>query len=132
MYELAAAVDMIARTEPIAKRFTDVIGGHAEVRRAALEHPESRAAHPDDRGDFVAIPVELLRHRVEMPEQLVGAVQEVDFHDRYFRKLVTLSPLPSGSTRPPRYLAKNASAAAVKTRLFSGRAKPCPSSGNTM
>ena len=51
---------------------------------------------------------------------------------RHFIKLVALSPLPSGSKRPPRYLARNASAAAVKTRLFSGRANPCPSSGNTM
>src|SRR2546429_2894762 len=129
---LDAFAGFIARPEIIAKRFNDVVGGHTDVRRASLEHPEHRAEHADDRGDFVAISVELFRHRVEMPEQLVGAVQEVDFHDRYFRKLVALSPLPCGSTRPPRYLAKNASAAAVKTRLFSGRAKPCPSSGNTM
>ena len=36
---------------------------------------------------------------------------------------------PIGSCRPPRQRARNASATAMKDRLFSGRAKPWPSSG---
>jgi len=38
----------------------------------------------------------------------------------------------SGSERPPRYLARNFSAAAKNFRRFSGLAKPWPSSGKTM
>ena len=36
---------------------------------------------------------------------------------------------PSGSVFPPRYFPRNASARALKSVRFSGRAKPCPSSG---
>ncbi len=36
---------------------------------------------------------------------------------------------PIGSNLPPRHRARNASATAMKDRLFSGRAKPWPSSG---
>ena len=36
-----------------------------------------------------------------------------------------------GSARPPRTLARNSSTRPRKSRLFSGRAKPCPSSGYT-
>src|SRR4051794_41025438 len=42
-----------------------------------------------------------------------------------------LSAGDGGSARPPRYFARKFSAAALKAMLFSGRAKPWPSSGKT-
>ena len=44
----------------------------------------------------------------------------------------TTAGVPPSWQRPPRYLAKNFSAASMATMLFTGRAKPCPSSGNRM
>ena len=38
---------------------------------------------------------------------------------------------PTGSARPPRQRCRKFSAAALKAILFTGRAKPWPSSGNT-
>src|SRR5207302_6933404 len=41
------------------------------------------------------------------------------------------SSVVAGSNLPPRYLARNSSLTALKAILLTGRAKPCPSSGNT-
>src|SRR5262245_43179565 len=43
--------------------------------------------------------------------------------------LEPLKSSPTGSQRPPRWRARNASTIALKARSFSGRAKPWPSSG---
>jgi len=43
-----------------------------------------------------------------------------------------LSASPIGSARPPKQEAKKFSVTALKAMLLTGRAKPCPSSGNTM
>src|SRR5205814_158381 len=63
---------------------------------AAFEHPEHRAQNPDDRGDFVTIPVALFRHRIEMPKQLVGAVEKVNLHPRKVRSVIEYRKSPTG------------------------------------
>ena len=50
---------------------------------------------------------------------------------RYFKYAWIDSSGCAGSARPPKFCARNASTAALKRLLFSGRAKPWPSSGNT-
>src|SRR5207245_6145199 len=40
-----ALARLVAWPERVAKRFDDVIGGHAQMRGAAFEHPQNR---PDD------------------------------------------------------------------------------------
>src|SRR5689334_4744026 len=69
---------LVAGPQVVAKRLDDVIGGDAEVASPALEHAEHRSQDADDRGDFLAVTALLVRHRVEMPEQLVGAVEEMN------------------------------------------------------
>jgi hypothetical protein len=50
------------------------------VRGAVPEQVEHRGEDALDRGDLQAIRVLLRRHRVIVPEELVGAVDEVDQH----------------------------------------------------
>jgi hypothetical protein len=55
----------------------DVIGGHAHVRGAAIDHAEHGPDHAAHGADLTAVLVKSRRHRVEVPEELVGAVDEV-------------------------------------------------------
>ena len=56
------------------------VGGDAEVRDAAARHAANRRDHSADGSDFAPLLVFFGRQRVEMPEQLVRAVDEVDVH----------------------------------------------------
>src|SRR2546425_792336 len=68
-------IDALARlvTGPqrVAKRFDDVIGGHAQVGRAALEHAEDRPDDTADRAERLgSVPVEGRPRREEVAGQL--------------------------------------------------------------
>ena len=75
-----ALAGLVARPELVAERLDDVVGGDADVGGAALDHPEHGVHHAARRGERRlgarggALPA------VEMPEQLVGAVDQVDDH----------------------------------------------------
>jgi len=75
---LDARARFVAGPEIVAERLDDVVGRDAEVCGAALEHAEDRAQHADDGADFVAVRVGLPRHGIEVPEQLVRAVEEMN------------------------------------------------------
>jgi quinoprotein glucose dehydrogenase len=72
-----------------------VVGGDAEVRRAAVEHPEHGSDDTADGRDLAALVVAGARHRVEVSEELVGPVQQVNlqrvsFYLRYHADVLFL------------------------------------------
>ena len=74
-----AGAGLVSGPEAVAERLDDVIGGNADVGRAAIDHAEHRADHATRRAHFPALLVTRGGHGVEVAEQLVGAVDEVDF-----------------------------------------------------
>ena len=78
-----------------------------DVGRAVLEQVEHRRDHAADRADVDAVGIDVLRPRVVVPEQLVGAVDEVDVHGGTVRLRANgeASPFrapPAGSGRDAR------------------------------
>ena len=71
---------LVAGPQVVAKGFDDVIGGHADVRRALADHREQRMQHAAHRRDLAAVGVARRRHRVVVAKQFVGAVDEMDVH----------------------------------------------------
>ena len=65
---------------PIAERLDDVIGRHADMGRAAVDHAEHRAHHAARRAHFPPLLVTRGGHGVEVAEELVGAVDQVNSH----------------------------------------------------
>jgi hypothetical protein len=57
-----------------------VIGGDADMRSALLEHLQRGLQHADHRAERAVLPLVEATQPVEMPEQLVGAVYDVDDH----------------------------------------------------
>src|SRR5512145_1919214 len=102
---------LVSGPEIIPKRFDHMVGGDADVCAVALQHPEYGAEDAHDRGHLVAVAVGLPRHRVEMPEQLVGAVKEKDLHNQISESIgrceknLTATrrqkPAPGSSLAPP-------------------------------
>ncbi len=76
---LDAGAGLVARPQPVAKGLDDVVGGHADVRGALLDHLQHRLQHPHDRA-VGAIRLGEATQAVEVPEELVRAVDEVDDH----------------------------------------------------
>ena len=62
-----------------------MIGRDPDVGRTALDHRQNRSEHAAHGADVLAVPIHCGRHREEMAEQLVGAVDQVDLHrsERY-------------------------------------------------
>jgi ATP-dependent DNA ligase len=56
-----------------------VIGSHAKVCRAAVDHREHRGEDASNGADFAAAAVARMRDRVVVPEQFVRPVDEMDF-----------------------------------------------------
>ena len=52
---LDAGAGLVAGPQTVAERLDDVIGGDADVRRAAVDHAEHRADDAADGGDFAAV-----------------------------------------------------------------------------
>ena len=57
-----------------------MIGGYAQMGRALLDHLQHGVEHPDDRAAGPVLTLSKTPQPVEMPEQLVGAVDEVYDH----------------------------------------------------
>src|SRR2546430_2623061 len=75
-----ALARFVSGPEVVAERLDDVIGRDAEVGCATLEHALDRAQYSHDGRDLVAIAALLPRHRVEMAEQLVCAIEQMNTH----------------------------------------------------
>ncbi len=54
---------------------------HADMRRAILEQRERRAEHAPHGVDLDAVVVEMAGQREVVPEELVGAVDEMHAHE---------------------------------------------------
>ena len=77
---LDAVTSFVSRPQLVAKRLDDVIGGNRDVRRPALDHSQHRREDATHRAHFASLLVACGRHRIVMPEQLVRAVNQKDFH----------------------------------------------------
>jgi hypothetical protein len=55
-----------------------VIGGHAHVGRAGVDHPQNGRQHAAHRPDFAAVAIARGRDGVVVPEEFVRAVDEMD------------------------------------------------------
>src|SRR6185437_1178845 len=77
-------LDPIARfvtaPEIIAEGLDHVVRGNAEMRRSRLEHLQDRRQHTRDRSERPVRALGEAPQTVEMPEQLVGAIDEIDDH----------------------------------------------------
>jgi hypothetical protein len=71
--------------EVVAEGFDDVIGRDADVRGAAVDHPENRSDDAADGADLAPLRVVRLRDRIVVAEELVRAVDEVDVHPTIIR-----------------------------------------------
>jgi hypothetical protein len=56
-----------------------MIGGNREVSDARVEQPQYRSDDAANRGDFTTVVVARGWQRIKVPEQLVGAVNQIDF-----------------------------------------------------
>ena len=85
-----ARAGLVARVEIVAERLDHVVAGDADVGRALLEQPDQRREHAAHGAHLLAVRARVRRHREEVPEQLVGAVDQVDLHaPRNYRGYVT-------------------------------------------
>ena len=73
---------LVSGPEIVSERFDHVIGGDPDMRHPGLQHPEERPRHAQQRTHLAARPVAARGDRVEMAEELVGAVDEVNVHGR--------------------------------------------------
>ena len=67
----------------VAKRLDHVVGCDPHMRGPIVEHRDQRAQHPADGADLTVLRVPVSAPgRVEVAEQLVGAVDQMDLHRR--------------------------------------------------
>ena len=88
---------LVARPQLVAERLDDVIGRDADVRGPRRHHAEQRRDHAAHGPDFAAVAHRGRGHREVVPEQLVGAVDQIDVH---IRSSHTVSS-PARSWAPP-------------------------------
>src|ERR1700736_3471703 len=79
---------LVAGPQPIAERFDDVVGRHADVRSTLLEHLQDRVQHADHGPEGLILAFAKAAQAVKMPEQLVRAVNQVYQHSAcpYWRR----------------------------------------------
>jgi hypothetical protein len=77
---LDALAGLVAGPQLVAEGLDDVVGGHADVRGAALQQLQHAVQHAGDRAERAVLVLGEAAQPVEVPEQLVGAVDEVDDH----------------------------------------------------
>jgi hypothetical protein len=70
---------LVAGPEIVAERFDDVIGRHADVRRAGLEHLRDGVQHAGD-GAERRIALAETADAVEVAKELVRAVDQMNDH----------------------------------------------------
>jgi hypothetical protein len=125
---------MVTQVDPVVRRARQGESGGDHLRRAsdcrdhaAVMHGIAGAVHDACSGD-------LHRFNTRVDHRRVAPLADVrhDFELVLYRRNASIdSSGCAGSARPPRFFARNASTAALKRLLFSGRAKPWPSSGKT-
>ncbi len=77
---LDALAGLVAGPQVVAERLDHVVGGHPDVRRAVVEHALHRGQHAAHRAHLHARRVARRRHGEVVPEELVGAVDEMHVH----------------------------------------------------
>ena len=82
---LDAFAGLVVRPEFVAKRFDDVVGGDADMRGALLEHLQHRLQYTDHGAVGLVLALVEAAQPIEVPVQLVGAVDDVDDHARLSR-----------------------------------------------
>ena len=79
---LDAGRGLAARPELVAERLDDVVGGDADVALALLDHLEHRLQDADDGTERSVLALVEAAQAVEVAKELVGAVDEMNDHDR--------------------------------------------------
>ena len=77
---LDAFAGFIAGPQRVTKRFDDMIGRDADMRRALFDQFQHRMQHTIGCAERFVLPFVEAAQAIEMTEQLVGAVDEVDDH----------------------------------------------------
>src|SRR6185312_7385332 len=77
---LDAFACLVAGPERVAKRLDDMIGGDTDMGRAGLEHLHDGAQHTNDGAEGWILSLHEAAQTVKVPEQLVGAVEEMNDH----------------------------------------------------
>src|SRR5207247_7481615 len=77
---LDALARLVIRPDTIAKRLDDVIGRDPDVSRSLLDHLQQSLQHADHGAERPVLSFVEATQAVEVPEELVGAVYEVDDH----------------------------------------------------
>src|SRR6185437_7111947 len=75
---LNAGAGLVAGPERVAKRLDDVIGGHANVSRAGLDHLQNCIQHADHRAEGLILALVKAPKSVKVPEQFVGPVDQMN------------------------------------------------------
>src|SRR5581483_4281412 len=88
-----------------------MVGGHADVGGALLDHFQYRIEHAQHRATGPILALVEATQAVEVPEELVCAVNEVNNHGA--------STVASEACCPARSLAATRSASAMTRRMFS-------------
>jgi hypothetical protein len=68
---------LVARPQAVAERLDDMVGGHPDVRLAALDELEHGLEDANHRAERTVLPVVEAAQAVEVSEQLVRAVDEM-------------------------------------------------------
>ena len=96
-----ARARLVPRPQLIAERLDDVVGRHADVAGAALDHAEHGAHDPPGCGHLTPAAVDVRRQGEEVAKQLVGAVYEIDVHPSTTRWAPTPAAYPDTSAGTP-------------------------------
>jgi hypothetical protein len=78
---LDAVARLVARPQAVAERLDHMVGGHADVRLAALDELQHAVQHAHHRTEAPVFSLVESTLAVEVAKQLVGAVDQMD-HDR--------------------------------------------------
>src|SRR5205085_9052730 len=77
---LDAFARLVAGPQRVAERLDDVIGGDGDVRRAVFQQLQRPVQDADHGAEGTVLAFGETAQAVEMPEQFVGAVDEVEDH----------------------------------------------------
>ncbi len=77
-----AVPSLVSTPQVVAEGFDDMIGGDAQVSGAALDHLQDGMQHPGYGAVRLVAALVETAQAVEVPEELIGAVDEVNDHSR--------------------------------------------------
>jgi hypothetical protein len=84
---------LVAGPQSVSKRLDDVVGCNTQIRLSALDQFQDRLEHADDRAQGPVLPLGEAAQAIEVPEQLVGSVDDVNDHG--FRNILRRIAAPS-------------------------------------